>query len=291
MRGIFDLVLAHFSAAEKRAFTQIIHYLGMLEPGSREADEVANSLYNILRSQYSIELSSRDFKRMVESQTSTIYKELVKKGYGVPARTDFGLADGRAMQWLDESSLTFLGRYAASPELERRVKNYIRDKYLKDGTAVGKNTKGINSFIKEFGQELTDSKDRVRNIIDTTVSRARVFGQVNSLRSAGGKTFTIAGPDDNLTCEFCRDMMGRTFTVAAAVSRLDSITAAGAASVSDVSPFLKGNMDLADVQESSDEDLEAAGFALPPYHGSCRHSVVVETFYEDEEVPPYQVAG
>lgn len=289
MRGIFSLVKASLSDAELQAFDKIVHYLGTLDPESSIADQVANSIYDILVSQYKIELSSRDFKRMVTDQTSSIYKELVKKGQGVPARTSFALPDARAMKYLDESSLTFLDKYVTSPELEARVKSYIKKAYLEEGKAIGNNPKAIDAFLKVFKGDLNVSKDAVRNIIDTTVSRARVFGQVNGLRAAAAKTYTIAGPDDNVTCSFCEEMLGRTFTVASAVSRQDSLISAGPANVNDVSPFLKGNMSLEEVQDSTDEELEAAGFALPPYHGSCRHRLVVDSFYGDDEEVPYDV--
>lgn len=261
----------------------------MIDPQSATADAVADAIYGILVSQYKTKISSRDFKRMVTDQTSSIYKALVKEGKSVPARVDFGLPDARAMKYLDESSLTFLNKYVTSTELEARVKKYISKAYLEEGTAIGDNPKAIDAFLKVFKSDLNASKDQVRNIIDTTVSRARVFGQVNGLRAAAAKTYVIAGPDDNKTCAFCQDMLGRTFTVLSAVTRQDEMIGAGPANVNDVSPFLKGSMSLADVQDSTDEELEAAGFALPPYHGSCRHRVVVGDFYGDDETVPYTV--
>jgi hypothetical protein len=226
---------------------------------------------------------------MIKDETSAIYQALVKEGKGIPARSSFTLPDARAMKYLDESSLTFLDKYVSSPALEAKLKAYIKKAYLEEGTAIGNNPKAIEAFLKVFKGELDASKDQVRNIIDTTVSRARVFGQVNGLRVARAKTFIIAGPLDNVTCSFCQDMVGRTFTVAAAVARQDGMIAAGPANVNDVSPFLKGNMPLNEVQDATDEELEAAGFALPPYHGSCRHRLVVGEFYGDDEDVPYDV--
>lgn len=290
MRGFFNLVNLNLSDAEAQAFDRIIHYMASINPDAVEADEVADAMYGFLVQAYNLKMESKDFKRLIREQTSDIYTAMVKTGgAGIPARINFALPDSRAMQWLDESALTFLTKYVNSPELERRVKDYIKKAYLEEGQAIGNNPKAVDAFFQTFKGDLNASKAKVRTIIDTTVSRSRVFGQVNGLRVARAKTFVIAGPDDDKTCSVCREMVGRTFTVESAVSRQDQMIQAGAAAVNDVSPFLKGNMSVDEIANSTDEELEAAGFALPPYHGSCRHRLVVGDFFGDDEELPYTV--
>ncbi|HEY6022471.1 MAG TPA: hypothetical protein VIY48_22195, partial [Candidatus Paceibacterota bacterium] len=264
LRGIFSLIYAQFGQAESLAFDRILHYLGTIDPSSETADGVADALYNILVSEYDVKMSSTQFKALVFDQTTKIYKKYAETDISL-ARSSFNLQDARAMKYLDDSANVYLGKYITSPELKERVVAFIKKKYFVDGQAIGNNKKALDEFIAAFKDELNLSHSKVRQIIDTTASRARTFGQINGMRSAAVKTFEIVGPDDSLTCGFCEDMIGRVFTASVAISRLDEIVASGPASIPIQAPFLKGSMALADVQNSSDEDLEAAGFGPPPY--------------------------
>lgn len=288
LRGIFELVYAQFDAAERISFDKIIHYLSTIDPSSAEASVTADSIYQILVSEYNIKLSSKDFKNLIFDQTTKLYKAYVESD-GSLARVDFNLPDARAMKFLDDGANVYLGQFVTGDELKTRVVAFVKENYFEQGQAIGNNKKVIDKFISEFRGELEVSRWKVREVVDTTASRARTFGQINGMRSAAVKTYEIVGPLDGKTCGFCEDMVGRTFTASVAISRLDDIVQAGPASLSASAPFLKGSMGLTEVQDSTDEELEGAGFGPPPYHPSCRHSMVVNTFYADGEVVPYTV--
>lgn len=286
MRGIFELVYAQFGDAERLAFDKIIHYLSTIDPSSTTADVIAESLYNILISEYDLKLNSRQFKSLIFDQTTKLYKSYVTNGEKSIVRTSFNLQDARAMKYLDDSANVYLGKFVTGDALKTQVTEFIKQKYFVNGQAIGNNKKALDEFMAKFKDDLSLDRAKVRQIIDTTASRARSFGQINGMRSSAVKTFEIVGPTDNLTCAFCDDMVGRVFTASVAISRLDSLIASGPGSVDASAPFLKGNLDFSEVQNSTDAELEAGGFGPPPYHPSCRHSMVVHTFYgEDEEVP------
>jgi hypothetical protein len=252
------------------------------------ADTVAETLYSILVREYNLELSSDQFKELVTHQTTAIYQELVRADATMP-RVDFGLADLRAMDYLAKSDLVYLGKYVNDEALKVRILEYLRVHYAGEGRAIGNSPKEIQAFLDEFRDELDLTKYQLRRIIDTTVSRARVFGQVNGLRAAGAKTFEIAGPYDNLTCPFCKTMVGRVFSVAVEIADQDKFINAGPEGASAIRPFLKGSLTLEQIEEMGDEALQAAGFAAPPYHPVCRHRLIVRDFYENLDEIPYAI--
>jgi hypothetical protein len=286
--GIFNQILSQFTASEDVAFAKIVKYIQTLDPNSAIAADVANSVYEILKTSYNVMLTSDQFKEIILNQTEGAYKAIAKADPDF-ARTDFGLPDTRAITFLENSDTLYLGRFVASADLKTRITDYIREAYLKNGRAIGDSSKELNAFMKVFGEELDASKSDVRMIIDTTVSRARVFGQVNGMRAAGGQTYEITGPLDSLTCSICQDMVGRSFTVAGAVSQVDQILQAGPEGLDSSAPFLKGALSVGDLKGMDDEELEAAGFTVPPYHPHCRHRLAISTFYEDTADIPYAV--
>lgn len=274
--------------AEDEAFQAIMRYLAQVKPDPALADQIAESLYNILNREYNLKISSEEFKDMVRHQTETIYKELVKADKTMP-RADFGLSDERAMEYLNRSDLVYLGRYINDEGLKQRIIDYIKEAYIENGNAIGNSPKELNAFLAAFQDELNLSRGQVRRIIDTTVSRARVFGQVNGLRAAGAKEFEIAGPDDNLTCPFCKEMLGRVFDVAIEVKDQEQFINAGPEGANAIRPFLKGSLTLDALEQMADAEVQAAGFATPPYHPHCRHRLVVRSFYENLDEVPYSI--
>lgn len=286
--GIFGQILSQFSSAEAEAFDKIVAYIQRLNPSSVIASDVAESVYQILQSEYGLMLTSEEFKDVILNNTESAYKALVKAD-GALARTNFNLSDDQAMQFLNNSDRLYLGKFALGSDLKGRITEYIREAYLKNGRAIGDSPKELNAFMKVFGEELDASKSQVRLIIDTTVSRARVFGQVNSLRAAGGQTYEITGPLDSKTCAECSEMVGRTFSVASAVSQLDQVLQAGPEGIDGAAPFLKGSLSVGDLKGMDDAELEAQGFMVPPFHPYCRHRLAVVSFYENTEDIPYPV--
>lgn len=284
--GIFDQLLLQFDQAEQVAFGNILEYLSHVDPTTVQAQAIAEALWVILNAEYNVKIDSAQFKKLITEQTASVYRDLVRNDTSLP-RVKFNLPDERAMVYLEKSDLVNLGKYVNGDALRARVVDWIKENYLQNGAPIGNSPKELQAFIKEFGDELGLSKAKLRSIIDTTVSRARVFGQVNGLRASGAKTFEIAGPDDRLTCEFCRDMLGRTFDVALEIQDQERFINAGPESANTARPFLKGNVGLSELAGMDDADVQSAGFAAPPYHPSCRHRLIVVSFYTNLDEVPY----
>lgn len=251
-------------------------------------NDVADAIFHYIERAYKGQMASQDFKDMVHNQVRNIYKESMAKDGPYP-RIEFGLVDRRAAEFLERSDLFYLGKYITDPAAKARILEYIKKTYIENGAAIGNSRKELNAFMDALGYQLELERWQARRIIDTTVSNARVFSQLVGLRQAMTKTFTIAGPDDNLTCPFCREMLGRSFSLAPELQNLDSMLATGPEALATVKPFLKGSMTLDDLSGMDDSTIQDLGFALPPYHPHCRHRLIAETFYESAAEVPYAV--
>lgn len=274
--------------AEGQAFNHIMRYLAMVSYSPAIVDEVADKLYNIIKSAYDVNLTSSQFKELVHKQVNTTYRELVKEDPLRPT-ANLTLADRRAIQYLENVDNLYLGQFISDPAVKKAVVDYIKEAYLENGAAIGNSPKELQAFMNALGEQLDLEKWRVRQIIDTTVAKARVYGQLTGMRQAGVRTFEIAGPDDNLTCEYCKEMLGRRFSLATELTRMDEVINAGAEGMPYVKPFIKGGMSIQDLQDASDDDVQSMGFACPPYHPQCRHRLVAFDFYEDPSEIPYSV--
>jgi len=223
---------------------------------------------------------------MIASQTSEIYRALVASDSQLP-RSFLRLPDYRAIKFLDLASQSYIAKYVESEELKTKVMDYIRKAFIENGRSIATDRKEMDAFISTFGDLLGNDRAKIRQIVNTTVSRSRVFGQLNNMRQAHVQTFEIAGPDDLKTCEFCRNMIGRVFTLSSSLSRLDSLTQSQ--DYESFMPFLKGKISYEDLQNSSDAELQALGYEVPPFHPECRHRTVFKDFYAENETPAYSV--
>lgn len=198
------------------------------------------------------------FQTLIHSQTRYIYEDLVRNGTLLP-RTRFTASDDKAMDFLARSDLFYL-------------------------------EKAVNSATLRTIEESLDRLDNLaERVLTTTVTRARNFGQVNGMRTAGVKTFSVSGPDDSKTCGYCKEMLGREFTLEQEITQMDNLITAGPENLDAVKPFLKGAMSLGTVSDSTDEELQALGFATPPYHPGCRHGLSVVSFYANLDDVPYPI--
>jgi len=286
--GIFVQVLSVMDKAESTAFNKIIEYMSALTYDSALVDQVVDSLYSILQHEYTLDMTSSQFKEMVHKQVDSTYRGFVTDD---PLRNspNLTLADRRAAQYLENADKLYLGQFIQDPGVKQAVVDYIRKAYIENGAAIGNSPRELQAFVNALGEQLDLEKWRIRMIIDTTVSKARTYSQLQGMRQAGARSFEVVGPDDNLTCVYCQDMLGRTFELAPELTRLDQVINAGPEGMAIVKPFLKGGLGLKELEKTSDADVQSMGFACPPFHPSCRHSLAVVDFYENASEIPYSM--
>jgi thioredoxin-related protein len=78
---------------------------------------------------------------------------------------------------------------------------------------------------------------------------------------------------DNMTCDYCRHMNGKVFSVQKAKNRISKEISAGPESIGENSPFAT-SIKLADFTTMDESTLESAGITKPPFHPHCRGRVV-----------------
>lgn len=270
-------------AAEEDAFREILQYLSWAGSHGPLVDEFGDYIYNLLNRNYNLHLNKVEFQAALRTEVQALYKT-----QALP-RVNFTLFDQRAMTYLERSDLIYLGKYVNSAGVKDDILQFLKDAYIKGGRAIGNSPSELRAFIEAFKEQIQLTKWQARRIVDTTVNRSRNFGHLISYRQAAGKTFRISGPRDNLTCPFCYQMVGRTFSVPMALSDMDKLFNQGPEAVSILMPFLKGSITLDELKGATDQQLQEAGLALPPYHPVCRHDTVLDSAYEDLTQVPYSI--
>ncbi|MBP7279403.1 MAG: hypothetical protein KBA11_08325 [Sedimentibacter sp.] len=197
------------------------------------------------------------------------------KNWNLPYGQNLALADQRTKEFLAKSDYMYLGKYVSGEDTEARMRKWLEQRYIERGIGIGNNPEAIAKFKAEF-KELANLEDyKVRRIIDTSVSNTRTFGHLRALSHAGAETLKIAGPNDNLTCPWCRNMVGREFNVKKSVTRMEAAIDAGPKYLPISKPFLTSKYKSDDLKDVDSADIQNLGVELPPYHCSCRHRIVL----------------
>jgi hypothetical protein len=193
----------------------------------------------------------------------------------------FDAPDSRAIDYMSEKvDKMYISRFVSnSPQRSKQIQSWIQNQYLERGLGIGRTTEQLDKFIDNFGDisgRLTQHSARI--IVDTSVQRARNWSAIYGLSEEGFKEFRIAGPMDNITCRYCRNMVGRTFQVSTEKHRIENIIDTGDEDISRFSPFLTARYGKKDGFEqlttSTDAEVQRGGMVTPPFHCLCRHRLV-----------------
>ena len=194
-----------------------------------------------------------------------------------PIKPSFNLVDEKAIDFLKKSDRFYFGRYLTNPQTQKDLKTWIVDHYLRSGRNL-RDAGELNRFRLLFENRVAKEDYKILRIVETTVNRARNWGNIFLVEEAGGASIEITGPIDNLTCRWCQAMTGKKFKVTPVAQHVKDILERDPESLPQLNPFLPGKLHPALVDELSESQLLAQGIALPPYHPHCRHGYVVDRF-------------
>src|SRR4029077_2571112 len=92
------------------------------------------------------------------------------------------------------------------------------------------------------------------------------------------------------TSKICRELNGRVFEVDRSLDYMDSVLqATDPESLKSLAPFVDGsNAGIHRLEKMSDEELQAAGVMVPPFHPNCRTILVMVGQAAEEEAPAYE---
>ena len=181
-------------------------------------------------------------------------------------------------------------------------------------------TEGLNQGLgrKDIGRRLRDmvmgqpgvpgKQEFYTRVAATSVNRARNWGAVFSLQSAGFTEYEIRSVLDERTSAICRFMNGRVFRVQDAMSTVERALAGPPSAIEQLAPWPRFDAKRQDhylsvggsrqyLSGKSSRWLSDQGLSLPPYHGNCRTTYVITQTQaqEHEEVvepasPPFDVS-
>lgn len=227
----------------------------------------------------------RSWKKTFADKNAGFINEFVKESYtffhndkasffkdpnNVP-KIDLNLKDFKTIDYYKDSDKLYLGRFITDEDTKARVTNFIKEKYL-DESLPNNNPDVAADFKTEFGDTLVAEDWKIDRIVNTTLNGMRNTAAVNYMNEAGVETFTVIDVNDDLECDYCAEMGGRTFSVSKAIQQVDSLISSDPDEVDDRSPFLT-SYSVDDVSNMSDADLQDAGFDLPSYHPNCRCTI------------------
>lgn len=210
---------------------------------------------------------------LLQSAERSFSKEKVRRvsfGGGI----NIALVDRNALRYLTRVEDFYFGRgnYLANNETTgKQFVSWLQDEYVAKGLSI-QDEATWKEFASRFeGLVKETSFRKIEQIISTTMGRIQNMGQTLSLYEAGFKRYRIVGPKTPPICGHCLAMLGRTFDVEVAATRLATVLDKGFETPNDLPPFLSSNYSIERVQEMTDEELQVAGFETPPYHPKCRH--------------------
>lgn len=183
------------------------------------------------------------------------------------------LDDFRTMTYLQNSDNLYLGKYITDPDVKAKVNAYINENYINGYLPIGNNKAALTKFQNEFAKDLDLLGWKIRRIIDTTVNKTRNYAHIQYLDQAAITKYEIMEINDQLTCDYCAHMDGKTFDVSVTKKKIKKEAKNGPGDVSTISPFIT-TQKIGDVQKMNASQLQSAGFNCPPYHPHCRGTFV-----------------
>lgn len=179
------------------------------------------------------------------------------------------LDDYKTIDYMERSDSMYLGKFITDEDTKRAIYTYIEDNYIGGYLPIGNNEAALKQFNKQFGDTIKLEAWKIRRIIDTSVNKLRNYAQVHYLDQAMVDEFEIIEINDNLTCDYCSQMDGKVFSVTTAKNKIQRETNNAPENVSTISPFIT-NLKIDEVKSMSADELQNAGYDVPPYHCHCR---------------------
>ena len=194
----------------------------------------------------------------------------------IPKAT-FGLQDVRTMEYYKKSDSLYLGRFITDEDTKKKISKFIKDEYVSGNLNIGKDEKAMQAFRASFGDVLKGEDWKIQRVINTTVNSMRNQAAARYIEQAGVTNYKIVGVNDRLQCDWCKNMQGRTFSVATSLEKADRLTASNPEQVKEMNTFVNSLFKKAeDMTALTSAQLQTAGVGLPAFHSHCRDVIVAD---------------
>lgn len=158
-----------------------------------------------------------------------------------------------------------VGKYLSRSQYrQQRISNFLEKELAQNFSNPSIFRSNVDSFLSNIA---SDSAMRISN---TTRNRAESWASIFGLESDGVSVFRVDGPDDERTCDYCREMIGREFSVSNELARIANTVSRD--DPEEIEEFLTGRYpNVSEMSSLSSDKIQEDGSALPPYHVRCRH--------------------
>ena len=198
---------------------------------------------------------------------NAVYRE-IRKGAN-KAATFSAISDSRLMNDIAEGMVTSAKYYTNNyfnrfvlPALQDKVEEYL---ILKEADTAG------YKAIREAMEDRLKSAHYWRIVANASASRSYHYGLLKGAQANGQTGYRFEAVLDNRTTPICRELHGREFWIADAVSLVERIALADSVEeVKDIAPWVKAS----DVKSMGVDRLAELGVMIPPLHALCRSSIV-----------------
>jgi SPP1 gp7 family putative phage head morphogenesis protein len=241
--------------------------------------------------------TARKLKPEMERYLENAFRLGQKVKYvGEAVQTTFTTKHKAAVDWLVGHDQFWIGK--VFPE-------HLRESFRSEIAAgieegLGRKEIGANLQALVMGKPgIPGERYLYDRVAGTTVNRARNWGAIFSLETAGYEEYTIRAVLDERTSDICREMDGKTFRVELAMETVRRVMASSPEELETLAPWPRYDAERNDhyitvgnrrqyLGGKSTDWLQEQGISLPPFHANCRSTYVVtrQQYQELKEHPP-----
>lgn len=271
-------ITKRYKDAVRKVATKIVKTFASTLPESTYQEVVDKVLYIIYNNWESSFIEKID--PTIRKWTKFLYQKYRKdksvlSGLKNIPKVSYSLSDYRAIEFFKDSDNFYLGRFITDESTTRKITAYIKKEYLENGGEIGRSDAMLKKFKENFEGVLDGEDWKIRRVIDTTVSRMRVTGALHYMAQAEVTEYEIVEVMDSHTCEYCKHMNGKKFSVAESFSKVEDMDFGDGSILRERFPFVTSVFKKPEEMDGlSASELSAKGVSMPPYHPSCRGTIV-----------------
>lgn len=279
----FSSVYPKIKASRTLAIKSLDELFGTIDTTTLDSEYFSEIVFDKFAKQFDIELDSTSIDENIRKRIVTMHnffrlKDISPFGKEIPITPKFDLVDRNAIRFMRNSDRFYFGRYVTEPKTQLKLKKWIQNEFLQSGRSL-RDRGEFSKFRQKFGNTVAREDFKILRVVETSVSRAKNWGNILNVQQAGGKTIEITGPQsDNLICDWCTQMVGKQFSVQGVYNHVKQVIDSDPADLPNLSPFVVSKYQPDQLKDISEDQLLAAGISLPPYHPHCRHEFVVISF-------------
>lgn len=255
----YDELLSIMMAANQSGLDALDNYLKKLRNFSD--DEIVNALIYYVN----------EFEDNIDTTrlSNLAHKEILDNWKIASSSTDISTEELAAIAYLSTKVEPWAVKQFISRSQDR--KNKIQSYFSREFDKIRNNSSDVDTLMADAEKYLSSmATQSAIHTATVTAQRSQAWARLFDLERSGVERFRIEGPDDERTCGYCREMIGKEFSVGTEINNIRDIVDSGQAD--SVGDFLTARYSLSELADSTNS-IQEFGLATPPYHPRCRHYI------------------